>query len=68
MKIIGFEELRMLDFNTYVARHGECGVQSLIEMMERREGIRTSAEIPLPLEDRWNAIMQLPFAQRRFAA
>ena len=58
----------MLDFGVYLARYGECGVQSLIEMMERREGIRTDAEAPLSLEDRWNAIMQLPSPQRRLAA
>lgn len=58
----------MLDFGVYVARYGECGVQSLVEMMERREGIRTSAEIPMSLEDRWNAIMQLPSPQQCLAA
>jgi hypothetical protein len=57
----------MLDFSTYIARHGEFGVQALIERMERYEGIRT-AEIPLSLEDRWNAVMQLPSPPPRFAA
>jgi hypothetical protein len=58
----------MLDFSVYVARHGEFAVQALIERIERYEGIRNSAEIPLSLEDRWNAVMQLPLPQQRFAA
>ena len=58
----------MLDFDTYVARHGEFGVQALIERLERYEGIRTSAELALSLEERWNAVMQLPTPQQRFAA
>lgn len=48
----------MLDFGVYVARYGEFGVQGLIEMIERREGIRANDDAPLPLEDRWNALMQ----------
>jgi hypothetical protein len=58
----------MLDFGVYVARYGECGVQGLVEMMERREGIRNSAEIPLSLEDRWNAVMQVPSPRQHIAA
>jgi hypothetical protein len=58
----------MLNFSVYVARYGECGVQSLIEMMERRDGIRTSAEIPLSLEERWNAVMQMTASHQRLAA
>ncbi len=46
----------MLDFETYVARHGEFGVQAIIERIERNEGIR-HAEV-LPLEQRWNALMR----------
>lgn len=48
----------MADFHRYVARHGEHGVQAIIERLERNEGIR--ANILLPLEDRWNALMQIP--------
>jgi hypothetical protein len=58
----------MLNFEVFVSRHGECGVQSLIEIMERREGIRANAEAPLSLEDRWNAVMQLASPQQRLAA
>jgi hypothetical protein len=46
----------MLDFDRYVARHGEFGVQAIVETIERKEGIR-HAEV-LPLEARWNALMQ----------
>jgi len=54
----------MLDFDIYVARHGECGVQRLIEIIEYREGISINVETPLSLEERWNAVMQLPNSQR----
>jgi hypothetical protein len=46
----------MPDFETYVARHGEFGVQAIIENIERKEGIR-HADV-LPLEQRWNTLMQ----------
>ncbi len=58
----------MLDFETYVIRHGEFGMQAIIEKMERYEGIRASAEIPLSLEERWNILMQMPASQQRVAA
>lgn len=45
----------MLDFNAYVSRHGEYGVQAIIERIERFEGIR--ANVCAPLEDRWNLVM-----------
>lgn len=54
----------MLDFDIYVARHGECGVQRLIEMIEHLEGISINVETPLPLEERWNAVMYSPASQR----
>jgi hypothetical protein len=37
----------MLDFEKYVTRHGESWVQSVIEQIERADGIR----------GRWNALM-----------
>ena len=58
----------MIDFNKYLERHGEPGVQSLIEMIERREGNRANAEAPLLLEERWNDIMRQPVSQQRVAA
>jgi hypothetical protein len=45
----------MPNFETYLARHGEFGVQALIERLERYEGIHSC--IVLSLEDRWNALM-----------
>ena len=48
----------MLDFNTYISRHGEYGLQNLVEMIERREGILANADRPMSLEDRWNAAMR----------
>jgi hypothetical protein len=47
----------MLNFETYVARHGEFGVQAIVETIERREGIRPTSDAPLSLEERWNAVM-----------
>jgi hypothetical protein len=57
----------MTNFETYVSRHGEFGVQALIERIERYEGIRAS--IVLSLEERWNLLMQpSPIQQYRLAA
>jgi hypothetical protein len=53
----------MLDFNMYLARHGEVGVQTIIEQIERREGIASSFETALTLEERWNAVMQATASQ-----
>ena len=53
----------MLDFDTYVARHGEFGVQAIVETIERKEGIRHAEVITLEL--RWNALMKdFPFQQQ----
>jgi hypothetical protein len=62
--------LVMLDFNTYMMRHGEHGVQAIIERIERVEGV--GSRVLLPLEVRWNALMgndnhPLPRQQRRAA-
>lgn len=57
----------MLNFDSYVARHGEFGVQAIIETIERQEGIRRTEA--LPLEARWNALMQDAASEgRRLAA
>ncbi|MFY9288432.1 MAG: hypothetical protein WAO98_08010 [Alphaproteobacteria bacterium] len=45
----------MSDFDSYLMRHSEFGVQALIERLERYEGIRTN--ISVSLEDRWNHLM-----------
>ena len=60
----------MLDFNTYVSRHGEFGVQAIIERLERYEGIRSGLLVS-SLEERWNALMaqtSSSYGQQRLAA
>ncbi len=59
----------MLDFDTYIARHGEHGVQAIVERIERVEGL--GSRVLLPLEARWNALMNdnvAAHAQQRLAA
>ncbi len=46
----------MLNFECLVARHGEYGVQAIIERIERYEGIRFNTEVSL--EERWNVVMK----------
>jgi hypothetical protein len=46
----------MPNYHQYLMRHGEHGVQALIERIERYEGIR--ANIILSLEERWAHLMQ----------
>ena len=56
----------MLSFDQYVMRHGEFGVQAIIERLERYEGIRN--RIGISLEERWDALMQqAPLMQRQAA-
>ena len=43
-------------FEKFMARHGEVGLQALIENWERAKGIRHSN--PVPLEQRWHNFMQ----------
>jgi hypothetical protein len=56
----------MLDFEKYVARHGECAVQAIIEQAERHQGLRN--RIGTPLEERWIAVMQPNSEQHQLAA
>jgi hypothetical protein len=56
----------MLNFEQYLARYNEFGVQAIIENLERYEGIR--ANITISLEERWNALMQDSPSQQRLAA
>lgn len=44
-----------IDFEAYVKRHGEHGVQAIIEGYERREGL--TCRDGLPLEDRWKTLI-----------
>lgn len=43
----------MQDFESYLKRHSEIGVQALVERWERYEGIRVS--VGTPLKSRWAA-------------
>jgi len=45
----------MPNYHEYLMRHGEFGVQAIVEMIERNEGICGTSL--LPLEERWNALM-----------
>jgi len=45
----------MPNYHDFMMRHGEFGVQDLIERMERYEGIHHAPD--MTLEDRWNALM-----------
>jgi hypothetical protein len=46
----------MLDYQKYLMRYGEHGVQAIVENIERNEGIRHKS--PLSLEIRWNKVMK----------
>lgn len=48
----------MLDFESWIARHGECGVQAMIESAGRRE--RISLKEGCSLEERWQAAIERP--------
>ncbi len=52
----------MLEFETFVARHGEVAAQAIIENIERFEGVRSNSTIPL--EQRWQVLMHQPSDQR----
>ena len=44
-----------LIYDHYVARHGEYGVQAIIERIERYEGI--SPHTGISLKERWHIVM-----------
>jgi|GEM_PF-1328632 hypothetical protein len=46
----------MLDYNKYLMRYGEFGVQAIIENIEHRQGIHHN--ISVTLEQRWYEVMQ----------
>lgn len=46
----------MMQFETFMSRHGEQGVQAILENWERYRGIRRSD--PMPLERRWEIFMR----------
>lgn len=45
----------MLEFETFVARHGEVAAQAILENLERFEGVRSASVICL--ETRWQKMM-----------
>jgi hypothetical protein len=46
----------MPNYNEYLMRHGEFGVQALVEQIERNEGIKHKQ--PVCLETRWTVLMR----------
>ncbi|MFA4993979.1 MAG: hypothetical protein WC521_01585 [Bdellovibrionales bacterium] len=48
----------MPDYHDFMMRHGEFGVQDLIERMERYQGIVANTNIPL--EKRWASLLSHP--------
>jgi hypothetical protein len=58
-----FGVFHMPNFESFVARHGEFAVQSLIERIERYDGVRSAAGISL--EERWKAVMTSHFSADR---
>jgi hypothetical protein len=57
----------MLDFDTYIDRHGEFGVQAIVERLERYEGI-PSYHTDRSLEERWYSLMGGIETQQHMAA
>jgi hypothetical protein len=45
----------MLNFETYMKRHGELWIQDIIEQVEKKDGVRPAAW--MTLEHRWDAVM-----------
>ena len=45
----------MPNYTEFMMRHGEHGIQALVEYIERCEGI--VFDVSVTLEDRWNYIM-----------
>lgn len=56
----------MPKFHDFMMRHGESGVQALVESVERYEGVKAMTGVSL--EERWNAVMQEPVSEQRVAA
>jgi hypothetical protein len=56
----------MLSFESFVSRHGEFGVQAILDQIEHDEGVGSTVDASL--EDRWRALMgKSRQAQRRLA-
>ena len=50
----------MVNFELFVARHGEIAAQAVVENLERFEGVRHDYDNTLPLEARWERLMPVP--------
>lgn len=57
---------KMLQFDQFVARHGEVAAQALLENIERFEGRRSNTV--LPLEQRWEHTVLRAFETQQLAA
>ncbi len=51
----------MIQFDKFVARHGESAAQAIIENIERFEGVK--AQYILSLEERWQRLMHVSETQ-----
>ncbi len=56
----------MLQFDQFVARHGEIAAQALLENLERFEGIRSNTAIPV--QQRWEKLVLRKPAMEAVAA
>jgi len=56
----------IIQFDAFVAKHGEVGAQALVENWEQYRGIRHTA--PLPLEHRWEMFINATAEPARKAA
>jgi len=57
----------MPNYTEFMMRHGEFGVQALLEQIERQEGVVISQD-NLSLEQRWETLMREASMQQRQAA
>lgn len=57
---------QMIDFDKYLMKYGEYGVQDIIERLERAEGVKS--KLGTTLEDRWNFLMAIDYSQQRMVA
>ena len=46
----------MATFEKFIARHGECGVQAILEQIERYEAVWPA--VGASVEERWKALVE----------
>jgi len=56
----------MPNFDEYLMRHSESWMLFIVEQIEHVEGIHY--RMPVPLEERWDALMQTPHTQSHLVA